>query len=435
MDGRIAAAVAEMSDADVVAMLHDWEGTWARPEQLAPPGEWFVWLAMAGRGWGKTRVGAQWTIERAEERAGKHLAIVGSTAADVRDVMIEGESGIMACSPPWFRPHYEPSKRRLTWPNGTVATAFSAEQPEALRGPQFDDAWADEIAKWRYGIEAWDNLMFGLRLGNDPRCLATTTPKPKKLIRDLIADPTTVVTRGSTYANRANLARRFLEKVVRKYEGTALGRQELMGELLEEALGALWRRAWLEATRVANAPDLVRIVVGVDPPAGDGRNEDGDEHGAEAGIVVDGVSNAGELYCLADLSRRGSPEEWGRRAVEAYKGWKADGIVAEANQGGDMVRAVIHAVDANVPVKLVHASRGKRTRAEPVSARYEQGRAHHVGAFPELEDQMCNWVPGDDSPDRMDAHVWACTDLMGDEVTNINVDPSGTYSGSVYADV
>lgn len=431
-----AAAVSELSDKEVLEAFYDWEGRWARPEQLAPPGDWYVWLALAGRGWGKTRTGAEWLIKRARERGGKRLAVVGATAADVRDVMVEGESGIMACSPPDFPAHYEPSNRRITWPNGTTATTFSAEKPDALRGPQFDDAWADEIAKWRYSIEAWDNLMFGLRLGDDPRCMATTTPKPKKIIRDLLGDPSTVVTRGSTYANRANLARQFFAKVVRKYAGTAIGRQELDGELLDQAVGALWQRAWLEKLRVTAAPTLVRLVVGVDPPAGDGKNADGEDDGAEAGIVVEGISNNGHLYTLADLSKRGSPEEWGKRAVDAYKGWKADVIVAEANQGGDMVRAVIHAVDPNVPVKLVHASRGKRTRAEPVSMRYEQGRAHHVGAFPELEDQMCNWVPGEESPDRMDAKVWASTELMGnDDGVAIDADPSATYAGDHYADV
>ena len=328
--------------------------------------------------------------------------------------MVEGESGILAISPEWERPRYEPSNRRLVWPNGAIATTYSAEEPERLRGPQHDAAWCDEIAAWRYP-EAWDMLMFGLRLGPDPRVVVTTTPKPIKIIRELIADPTTVITRGSTYDNRANLAPAFLQQIVRKYEGTRLGRQELNAEILDDVPGALWSRALIEETRWQvhrNTPDLVRIVVAIDPAVSTGEDAD------ETGIIVAGKDADGHGYVLADQSGRYAPTEWARAAIGLYRQYKADRIVAEVNNGGDMVEATVRTVDANVSYAKVHASRGKVMRAEPVAALYEQHRVHHVGAFPTLEDQQCGFAADFDrasagfSPDRVDALVWALTDLL-----------------------
>jgi predicted phage terminase large subunit-like protein len=391
---------------ELVALEHDWR-VWGRPEQQAPEGDWRVWLLLAGRGFGKTRTGAEWV--RAEVEAGRRgrLALVAPTAADARDVMVEGESGVLAVSPPGFRPLYEPSKRRLTWPNGAQATTYSADEPDRLRGPQHDGAWCDELAAWRYP-EAWDMLQFGLRLGRDPRAVVTTTPKPVRLVRELVAAPTTVVTKGSTYANLGNLAPAFLDQIVRKYEGTRLGRQELDAEILDDVPGALWTRTLLDGLRVREHPDLVRVVVAIDPAVTSGEKAD------ETGIVVAGKGVDGQGYVLADASCRLSPDGWARRAVEAYRRHQADRIVAEVNNGGEMVELTIRTVDPHISYAAVHASRGKRTRAEPVAALYEQGKVHHAGGFPDLEDQMCTYTPDayDGSPDRVDALVWALTDLM-----------------------
>lgn len=339
-------------------------------------------------------------------RAGR-IALVGQTAADVRDTMIEGESGIMAISPPWFEPKYEPSKRRLTWPNGARATAYSADEPRQLRGPQHDLAWADELASWATS-EAWDQLMFGLRLGDDPRAVVTTTPRPIAVIRELLKSPTTHVTRGSTYDNRANLAPAFLEKIVSKYEGTRLGRQELYAEVLDDVPGALWNRAMLEQARAQDEPpELVRIVVAIDPAVTSGEDSD------ETGIIVAGKDANGEYHVLADRTCRMSPDGWARRAITALDEYKADRIVAEVNNGGDLVEATIRTVRRNVPYKKVHASRGKRVRAEPIAALYEQGRVTHHGNLDLLEDQMVTFLPEGSygSPDRVDALVWALTEL------------------------
>lgn len=351
---------------------------------------------------------------------GARFALIGQTAADARDTMVEGESGLLAISPPWFRPKYEPSKRRLTWPNGAQATTFSGDEPDQLRGPQFHKVWADEPAKWKYPEAAWDNMEFGLRLGDNPQVCATTTPRPIPLIRKLITDPQTVVTCGHTDENRQNLAESYVNRVIRKYEGTRLGRQELAGEILDDNPDALWKRDNIEETRVRTAPELVRIVVAVDPQVADPNDitKEPEDRNAETGIIVGGVTGGKDphAYILDDASLRDSPNEWGRRVATAYRDWKADRVIGEVNNGGAMVQFVIVTVAKDmglrIAYKAVHASRGKITRAEPVAAVYEQGKVHHVGAFPDLEDQLCNWQPGMKSPDRMDALVWLITELL-----------------------
>lgn len=346
--------------------------------------------------------------------AGTHrrIAIVAETAADARDVLVEGDSGILSVHPADHRPLYEPSKRRLTWPNGAVATLYNAVEPDQLRGPQHDAAFCDELAKWRYARETWDQLQFGLRLGDDPRQIITTTPRPIPVLREIIAAPTTVTTRGSTYDNRANLAEAFIQQVITKYEGTRLGRQELNAEVLDDLPGALWTRAMFDDHRRKEAPDLRRVVVAVDPSGTGGTSDDGDS----IGIVVAGLGVDGRGYVLADRTCKLSPDGWGRRAVAAYHEFKADRIVAERNFGGAMVEHVIRTVDRSASYKEVTASRGKVARAEPVAALYEQGRVSHVGAHEHLEDQCCLIGPdgyvGEGSPDRADALVWVLTELM-----------------------
>lgn len=361
---------------------------------------------------------------------GSRGALVARTAADTRDVLVEGESGILAVSPPWFMPVYEPSKRRVTWPNGSTATLYSADKPDLLRGPQHHWAIADELAAWRYP-EAWDMLMMGLRLGSRPRVLIATTPRPTKIIRELLKDPNCVVTRGSTYENRSNLAPAFFAQVIRRYEGTRLGRQELYAEVLDDVPGALWTRDVLDGSRVSQHPTLVRIVVAIDPAV-----TAVEEDSNETGIVVAGIDEQDHGYMLEDLSGIYSPAQWAEIAVLAYDRWQADRMIAETNQGGDMVEHTVRTAGRelaeqgkrktrNVSFNQVRASRGKHTRAEPVSALYEQQRIHHVGMFPELEDQMCTWVPGEDSPDRMDAAVWAFTELM-------TIDQTVEYAPSIW---
>jgi predicted phage terminase large subunit-like protein len=381
---------------------------------------------MAGRGAGKTRVGSEWIKTHAEDRdrAGQRIALVARTAADVRDVVVEGESGILAVSDPKWRPEYEPSKRRLTWPNKTQATTYTADEPNLLRGPQHHIAWCDELASWK-GLgnkpedNPWDQLMFGLRLGDKPQVVATTTPRPKKLIRELLKDSTCVVTRGSTYDNLGNLAEPYAKRIISRYEGTTSGRQEIHGELLDQLPGALWWHSLIDEHRVRETPDLKRIVVGIDPSVTNNADSD------ECGIIVAGSAGHGaesHLYVLDDYSLRASPSGWASEAVRALREHDADRLIAEVNQGGDMVEETIRNVDAGVPYAAVRASRGKLTRAEPISAMYEQGRVHHLGAFPELEDQMCNYLPGDASPDRMDALVWALTELSDGAISVVAPD-------------
>jgi len=402
--------------AELEVLAHDWS-VWARPDQFPPESDWTLWLLLGGRGAGKTRAGAEWV--RGAVHAGPpfaaapvgRVALVGETFADVREVMIEGPSGLKAIHPKGARPAWRSARRRLEWPNGAVGYAFSAEDPEALRGPQFDAAWADEIGKWRHAEATWDMLQFGLRLGVAPRQVATTTPRPTPLLKRLLAEPGTVTSRAATSANAANLAAPFLSAIVARYAGTRLGRQELDGELIADRADALWRRAGIEAGRVAAAPELTRIVVAVDPPASSGPAADA------CGIVAAGLGADGVGYVVADRTARGlRPAEWATRAAETFRRLEADALVVEVNQGGEMVAAVIGEVDGSVPVTPVRASRGKWIRAEPVAALYEQGRVRHVGAFPELEDEMCDFAPAGltsgRSPDRLDALVWALTALM-----------------------
>lgn len=406
--------VAGLPEDETKEIWYLWEA-WARPSQLEPAGLWTLWLLLAGRGFGKSRTGAETVRSWVETGRCGRLALVARTAPDVRDVMIEGESGLLAISPPWFRPVYEPSKRRLTWPNGAIATTYTAEEPEMLRGPQHDGAWCDEIGAWKYADETWSNLMFGLRLGTDPRVVGTTTPRTTRFMRMLINDPTTKVTRGKTSENVRNLAPTFLRVVVAKYKGTRLGRQELEGEMLEDVPGALWKRAPIDDLRLrSNDPRFkdpefyIRIVVGVDPAVSS------DEDSAETGIVVAALGKDGHGYCLNDVSGQLTPDGWASRVVIQYRNYEADVVAGETNNGGELVGHTVHTVDKSVNFKAVHASRGKRTRAEPIGALTEQGKIHHVGTFPELEDQLCTWdaSTGEKSPDRLDAYVWAFTELM-----------------------
>ncbi len=403
--------LASLTDDQAKQILYDWS-FWARENQLPPDTDWSTWMLKAGRGFGKTRTGGEWIRDRYQKGHG-YFAFVAVTPADVRDVMIEGESGILKLSPPWDMPLYEPSKRKLTWPNGAYALAFSSYEPDHLRGPQFDSAWCDELGAWKYPQETWDNLQFALRLGDDPRCVVTTTPRPIRLIRDLMADESCAVTSGSTYENRDNLAPAFYRQIVRRYEGTRTGRQEIHAEILEEAEGALWQRQWLDEGRIAKAPALTRVVVAIDPAVTSTEQSD------ETGIVVAGVSGSGadaHGYVLDDGSGRYSPKGWAQKAVDLFDYHQADRIIGETNNGGEMIEFTLRTVHADraLSYKAVHASRGKAARAEPVAALYEQGRIHHVGMFAELEDQLCTWEPQgrDKSPDRLDALVWALTELM-----------------------
>ncbi len=401
------AFLASLSEVEVAWLLDDWR-FWARPDQIAPEGEWTTWLVLGGRGAGKTRAGAEWVRGLVARGEAGRIALIGETLGDVREVMIDGPSGL--CAIGGVRPRYEASRKRLLWPNGAVAQAFSASEPESLRGPQFDAAWADEVGKWRYAEAAWDMLQFGLRLGERPRQVVTTTPRPAPILKRLLADETCAVTRASTYANRANLADAFFRSVIARYEGTRLGRQELDAELIEDNPDALWSREMIDKTRVRKPPELVRIVVAVDPPATSGPQAD------ECGIVVAGVAADGHAYVLDDRSMGGlTPLTWASRAAKAFRDHEADRIVAESNQGGEMVSTIMRQVMPTAPLRLVRATRGKRVRAEPVAALYERGFVSHVGALARLEDQMCDFVPGvGKSPDRLDALVWALTDLMLD---------------------
>ncbi len=395
-----------LPDEKLLQLKYNWE-YWARPEQMPPPGDWTFWLVNAGRGFGKSRCGSEWIIDQIRKGFTK-IGLIGPTASSVRDIMVEGDSGIQVISRPDFRPLYEPSKRKLTWPNGAVAHTYSAEEPDRLRGPQFEKIWADELAVWKYP-EAWDMAKLSLRLGRKPQAIITTTPKPKRVLKELIADKDCVVTGGSTYDNIQNLAESFYKTIVEKYEGTTLGQQEIYAVLLEELPDALWQRKMIADNRVSdiNLDELVRIVVGIDP-AGTSK-----ETSSETGILVCGVDSNLEGYVIDDLSCRRRPKGWASEAIRAYQKYGADRIIAEMNFGGEMVESVIRNVDPDVSYKSIYASRGKRARAEPISALYEKGRIHHVGVFKDLEDQQCNFTPETKkSPDRIDALVWCFTELI-----------------------
>ena len=419
-DDSIAQELPEMLDENERdAVLWNWP-MWARAAQLPPPGDWRVWLIMAGRGFGKTRAGSEWVRMVAERDHTARIALVAASLHEARSVMVEGESGLMAVCPPHLRPRYEPSLRRIVWPGGAQALLYSAAEAEALRGPQHSHAWCDEIAKWEdnqgQARRCWDNLMLGLRLGAAPQIVATTTPRAVPLVRRLMAQvgeaDDVVLTRGSTLENAANLPGRFIVDVTHEFGGTLLGRQELDGELIDDLPGALWTRALIERCRETSAGTAMkRIIVGVDPPAS--------AEGDACGIVVCGLGDDGVARVLADASvEKASPERWARAVAEAAHGWSADRIVAEANQGGAMVEAVLRAANAALPLRLVHATRGKVARAEPVAALYEAGRVRHAGLFALLEDELCGLLPGGTyqgpgrSPDRADACVWALTELM-----------------------
>ncbi|SSC66799.1 unnamed protein product [Ciceribacter selenitireducens ATCC BAA-1503] len=383
-----------------------------RDEQRAPPGDWATWLVMGGRGSGKTRAGAEWVhglALAAGPRTDLRIALIAETLGDAREVMIDGASGIARIARR-MRPEVEISRRRIVWPNGAMAQIFSSEDPESLRGPQFHYAWCDELAKWKHAEETFDMLQFALRLGERPRQLVTTTPRAVPLLKRLIGDAETRVTRLSTADNRDNLAPGFIAALERRYGGTRLGRQELGGELIEDREDGLWRRDRLEALTVRLIEPLRRIVVAVDPPAGSGP-------ASVCGIVVAGLMDNGRAAVLADCSVEGKgPADWARAVVHAYRRFEADRVVAEVNQGGDMVAATLKSIEANLPVTMVRATRGKYLRAEPVAALYEQGRVVHAARFSELEDQMCDFGPdglsSGRSPDRLDALVWALTALM-----------------------
>ena len=400
---------------EAIANKYDWD-FWARDNQLEPVGDdWFCWLLLAGRGFGKTRSGAEWVLKKKETVS--RIALIAPTAGDARDVMVEGESGILACSPPWDLPEYEPSKRRVTWKNGSIATLFSAEEPERLRGPQHGAAWMDELCAWKYQQETYDMALFGLRLGDKPKLCVTTTPKPQDLIRTIVADPTTAISSGSTYENLENLASTFSDTILKKYEGTQLGRQELNAEILESLENALFRQEWFDATRVSQEDYTYdRIVIGVDPTGG----------GDECGIVVNGTIGD-YIFCIEDGTIAGSPEQWAGKTIDLYDKYSADLVVAERNFGGDMV---VHTVrreaeirflqgrrkSKRIHVRDVHSNKGKVVRAEPFVGSYEKGYIRHVGEKVQLEREMSRFTRDwdrvrDGSPNRLDAHVFSLKEL------------------------
>lgn len=412
-----------LTASDCEILLHSWSFR-ARPEQIPPKllkngKPWQNWLYLAGRGAGKTRTGAEWVREKIKGGA-MFGGLIAPTTADIRKVMVEGPSGILACS--WEndidihgeligRPDYSPSlAHRLTWANGAVCHCFSGEEPDRLRGPQHEFIWADELAAWPYVQDAWDMAMFGLRIGENPQVMISTTPRPIQIIRELIKSPYTMVTRSSTLRNRANLSEVAVERMISRYAGTRIGRQEMDAELLEEMEGALWNREMIEncSLKLRKVPEFLRIVIAIDPAISDTATSN------LTGIIAAALGKDGYGYVLADLSGQYSPDGWAKQAISLYDSLGADRIIAEGNQGGNMVRHTIETVRKNIPISIVHASRSKQARAEPVAALYEQRKIIHIEPFPELEDQMCTWEPltGDPSPDRLDAMVWAFFNLM-----------------------
>lgn len=427
------AALATLSHEELISLQYEWR-FWARPDQIAPPGDWTYWLALAGRGWGKTRVGAEWVRDIAYEGkvGGGIIHLIAPTNSDIRKVMVEGESGLLAVCPPWFKAEFSPSKMQVDFPNGVKALCFSAEEPDRLRGPQCGAFWADELAAWKNMEDTWSNIQFGFRLGRRPRAVITTTPRPVDLVRKLVAKskpvidketgavikkPSVYVTRGSTYDNKANLAEPFFEEVITAYEGTRLGRQELNGEVLEDNPNALFKQEWFNKTRLEYVPpDLEKVAVGVDPQVKENIKSD------EAGIVTCGkkdVDGVAHYYVIADDTiQPESTDEWGRQAVKSFFLHQADIVVAEINNGGTLVTKNITQINPDVPVEEVTATRGKTKRAEPIATLCEQGRVHFCGHFSKLESQCVEWdpsIPADQqkSPDRMDAFVWAIAYLSG----------------------
>ena len=394
-----------LTEEEAQELLYDWE-FWARPKQLAPPGDWLTWLILTGRGWGKTRTAAEW-INKCARNGAEHIALIGQTVPDVRDTMVKvGPSSILKISHPSFMPKYTPSKRLLEWPNGCLATTYSGDKPDQVRGPSHDIVWIDELAKFQYPQDIWDNLMFGLREGEDMRIIITTTPRPIPIIKRLVADPDTKIVRGSTYENSDNLPKKFFDYVLAPYVGTRLGQQEIEGKILDDNPNALWKRRNIDDYRVSKFPELIRIIIAVDPEA------TANEKSSETGIVAIGLGIDRHGYLLGDYSMKGTPDQWGKEVIAAYNKHNADRIIGEVNNGGDMIEYVIKTINPYAAYKSVRASKGKYIRAEPVAALYEQGKIHHVGSFPGLEDQLCEWVPGDKSPDKLDALVWGATELM-----------------------
>jgi len=393
-----------LSKTELLKLQFDWS-FWARPKQRLPETPFFIWLLLAGRGFGKSRTGSE-TV-RLWARKHRFVNLIGATADDARDIMIEGESGILACCPAYERPTYLASKRRLDWPNGCRSLIFTADEPERLRGKQHEKIWADEVASWRYP-EAWAQAMMGLRLGTNPQGIVTTTPRPTPLVKELMLNPKNIVTRGTTYENKRNLADGFFDYVISKYEGTRLGRQELDAELLEDTPGALWTVNLLDQHRVDKAESLTRIVIAIDPAVSSNKDSD------ETGIIAAGMTADRHGYVLGDSSGVYNPAGWARKAIALYESLQADAIVGEVNNGGELVEANLRANGFTGKYIRVFASRGKRTRAEPISSLYEQGKVHHVGVFGGLESQMTTWsaMAGEDSPDRVDALVWAMTELL-----------------------
>lgn len=397
------------SDIQTASRLY-WKSV-ARSNQLPPENNWQTWMILSGRGWGKTRTGAEWIVWQALSQKKTRWAVVARTSADIRDTCFEGESGLISVIKRYGiyeDKAYNRSNFSYTFPNGSRIKGFSAEEPDRLRGPQHHGAWCDELAAWEKP-DTWDQLQFGMRLGDHPQTVITTTPRPTKLIKELLAKESTFITRGSTFENSENLSQSALLEMQNRYANTRLGRQELFGEVLDDNPGALWNRNQIEASRIKpdQVPALVRVVVGVDPAVTSGEDSD------LTGIVTAGYAADGHYYILDDSSMKASPDTWARKITSNFELYKADRIIAETNNGGDLVVHLLQQVNPNLPVKKVTATRGKAVRAEPIASLYEQGRVHHVGMFPELEEQMCEWEPGvsKDSPDRMDALVWALTEL------------------------
>ncbi len=422
-DSMVKEWLAKIPAAELKAIKYRWD-FWARPKQLPPGGDWSTWFVCAGRAFGKTRIGSEWVRSimcgstPLAPGTYRRIAIIAETEKDMIETVAKGPSGILAVHPPDFRPTFVSKgvNAGFTWPNGAVALIYNGTRPDQLRGPGPDAAWCDELAKWQFAKETWDNLQFSMRGGNDPRVLVTTTPRPLQIIKDLIDDPATVTVRGSLYENRANLPSKYINRVLERYAGTRLGRQEIEGEIIDDVPGALWTRAMLDATRKKSSdiiPPMQRLVVAIDPAA---KASEDDDETSETGIIVAGIGTDGAGYVIDDRSCRLGPVGWAKVAIAAYDRYEADSIIAEINNGGEMVEALIRAQRSTVKVETVHATRGKVVRAEPVAALYEQGRISHIGSFPALEDQLITFTPfgieGDRGSDRADALVWALTKLF-----------------------